>query len=553
MFKNLITKLPHFTVTISVEDVYFCRMSTQTISRKDLRQFSAFSAAFGEDQTPFSSFIQTPFQSIDTLKQQALLKQGRYAPESRAHLVATLRQQTGSFLSGSQAANLDLLAQETTFTITTGHQLTLFGGPMFLLYKVLHVVKLSADFNASQPDFKAVPVFWMASEDHDVDEIRSARLFGKTLTWETEQKGPVGRFGLDDYSEVSETFKEFFASREGCELLQLLDGLTTTNYGEYYQQFISKLFAAFGVLVLLPDTPELKKLFVPVIQKELTEQRAFPAVEEANKRMIAAGLKPQALARSCNLFLLDELGRHRIDPSANGFTVDGTVYTTAEMLALTEEHPEQFSPNVILRPVYQETILPNLAYIGGGGEMAYWIQLKGVFDTYDVPYPLIQQRNSLMIVDGGTTKRMEKLNWELPRFFGQKEQLRKEFLNEHDEGQESTQLFKDDFQRLRLSMIAKAKEIDISLESFAEAETVRMSKQLESFEQRLLKQVKQQHEQSLKAIDAVSDRLFPENELQERSFHWLNFAPNGDYSPLLEQIYEAIDPFEGDLIVVELN
>lgn len=528
-------------------------MSTQTIPRKDLHQFSAFSAAFGEDQAPFSAFIQTPLNSISDLKEQAALKKAQYAPAFRTQLVKTLQQQAGNSLSGSQAANLALLEDENTFTITTGHQLTFFGGPLFLLYKVLHVVKLSAEFNASQQEFKAVPVFWMASEDHDVDEIRSTRLFGKTLTWETTQTGPVGRFRLDDYSEIAETFKELFASVEGCEILELINDLPSDDYGTHYRQFIQKLFSAFGVLVLQPDTADLKRLFLPVIQRELSEQPSFPAVEAVNKQLIAAGLKPQAMARSCNLFLLDAAGRHRIDPSVNGFTVDGQVYTKEEMQAFAKQHPEQFSPNVILRPVYQETILPNLAYIGGGGEMAYWIQLKGVFDAHGILYPLIQQRNSMTIVDGGTNKRMKKLGWKLERFLGPKEQLRKEFLNENDKGQESTRQLKEYFQRLRLSMIAKAKEIDVSLESFAEAETVRMAKQLEAFEQRLLKQVKQQHEQSLKAIDAVCDRLFPENELQERVLHWLNFAPNGDYSPLLEQIYAATDPFEKDLILVDLE
>jgi bacillithiol synthase len=185
--------------------------------------------------------------------------------------------------------------------------------------------------------------------------------------------------------------------------------------------------------------------------------------------------------------------------------------------------------------------------------MAYWIQLKGVFDLNGVPYPLIQQRNSLLLIDGGTAKRIEKLGWETERFFEPKEKLRKDYLLENDAEQLDFSAIQQEFQALRLSLITKAKEVDSSLESFAEAETVRMSKQLEMIEQRLVKQVKQQHEQALKSIDAVCDRFMPENELQERYFHWLNFAASGDYSSLLVQIHEAIDPFEDGLIVVELK
>lgn len=468
-------------------------------------------------------------------------------------LVAALTEQLGNAISDKQRRNLELLAADNTFTITTGHQLTLFGGPLFLLYKVLHAVKLSEAFNASQNEFQTVPVFWLASEDHDVDEIRSTPLFGKDLVWETEQKGPVGRFSVEDYAAVFAELKAFFVSKPESEILALLENLPTENYGAHYREFASRLFSDFGVLVIQPDARALKQLFAPVLKKEIEEQQSFAAVQTTNNELEKAGWNPQAQARACNLFLLNESGRHRIDPSVNGFTVDGIAYTKETLLQLVDEQPENFSPNVILRPVYQETILPNLVYIGGGGEMAYWIQLKGVFELNNVPYPLIQQRNSLLLIDGGTNKRIEKLGWEIDRFFEPKEQLRKEYLLENDAEQLDFFAIREHFQTLRLALITKAKEVDVSLESFVEAETVRLSKQLETIEQRLIKQVKQQHEQALKSIDAVCDRFLPHNTLQERYFHWLNFAPSGDYSPLLAQIHEAIDPFQSDLIVVELD
>jgi bacillithiol biosynthesis cysteine-adding enzyme BshC len=527
-------------------------MTTTTISRTALKQFSAFSSAFGQDQTPFKQFIQRPFHTVSDLSEQARLKQAAYAPETRKVLVAALEKQGGNQLSGSQRRNLDLLAEETTFTITTGHQLTLFGGPLFLLYKVLHAVKLAKAFNTSQSEFTTVPVFWLASEDHDVDEIRSTPLFNKKLTWETGQKGPVGRFDLEDYAAVFAEFKDFFVTKDSAEIHELLENLPTENYGAHYREFAAKLFRDFGVLVIQPDTRELKQLFIPVIKRELEEQRSFEAVQDMNAELQKAGWNPQAQARACNLFLLNG-GRNRIDPSVNGFSIDGKAYSKEELFRMVEEQPEDFSPNVILRPVYQETILPNLAYIGGGGEMAYWIQLKGVFELNQVPYPLIQQRNSLLLIDGGTAKRIEKLGWETGRFFEPKEKLRKDYLLENDAEQLDFSAIQQQFQTLRLSLITKAKEVDVSLESFAEAETVRMSKQLETIEQRMVKQVKQQHEQALKSIDAVCDRFMPENTLQERYFHWLNFAASGDYSPLLKQIHEAIDPFEDGLIILELK
>ena len=528
-------------------------MNTTIISRKKLNAFSSFSTAFGEDQQLFSEFLQRPFASLDDLSAQANEKITVYPETNREVLVAVLSEQLGASISESQRRNLSLLSESTTFTITTGHQLTLFGGPLFLLYKVLHAVKLVQQFNANQTDYKAVPVFWLASEDHDFEEVQSTKLFGRTLTWESSQKGPVGRFKLNDYYTVFGELTQLFAGKDEAELNNLLTDLPTDVYANHYQQWMSRLFAAFGVLVIQPDDARLKRLFLPVIQRELTQQPSFEAVQRSNSALEKAGWKPQAQARACNLFLLNETGRHRIDPVASGFSVDGTVYSAEQFLDLSEEHPEAFSPNVILRPVYQETILPNLVYIGGGGEMAYWLQLKGVFAAHETLFPLLQQRNSFLLVDEATEKKRAKTGWELLRFFEPREELRKAWLQEHDSDQLNLDNVKAAFNALRLEMIRKAKEIDISLESYAEAETVRLSKQLETYEQRLVKQVKQQHEQSLKAIDAVCERFMPGNSLQERELHWLNFAASGNYSPLLDAIYEATDPFCAGLIVLYLK
>lgn len=185
--------------------------------------------------------------------------------------------------------------------------------------------------------------------------------------------------------------------------------------------------------------------------------------------------------------------------------------------------------------------------------MAYWIQLKGVFEVHHTLFPLIQQRVSLQLIDGALKKRMDKLNWPHERYFEAREDLKKLFLKENEGDDLDLSALYSEFEALRASMIDKAKSIEATLESFAEAETVRIKKQLESFEQRLVKQLKQRHEQVLQSIDFISERVIPENSLQERHFHWLQFAPSGAYKELLKQIHAEIDPFEAGLIVVDLT
>lgn len=522
-----------------------------TIARDKIKQFSSFSHAFG-NQSAFGQFLTTPFHSVSDMYEQAKAKQQAYSPETRNNLIQTWNKQIASFASESQLENLKLLENEQTFTVTTGHQLTLFGGPIYLVYKVLHVVRLAEAFNAGQSEFKAVPVFWMASEDHDFDEVKSTHLFNQKLTWESAQTGPVGRFGMDDFSEVHETFKAFFEGKEN-EITELLSISEKADYATYLQEFLSKLFADFGVLVLQPDSRDLKRAFIPVILREIAAPAAHQAVLNTNKLIEAAGYKPQAQARDCNLFYLKNGERLRIEPVGNGLGIDGEVFSEEALSKLVREEPENFSPNVILRPVYQETILPNLVYVGGGGEMAYWIQLKGVFQVHQTLFPLIQQRVSIQLQDGAMKKRLDKLNWPAERFFQPKDALKKLFLSENEGDDLNLSALHDAFHALRSEMIDKAKSIEATLESFAEAEAVRMKKQLEAFEQRLIKQLKQRHEQTLQSIDFLSERIIPENSLQERYFHWLQFAPSGEFKNLLRAIYQGIDPFESELIVLDLT
>lgn len=522
-------------------------MEVSYIARESLSQFSAFSKAF-KNQQRFEAFLQAPFERVEQLNEQAELKSQQYSKENRKVLVDTLTAQLEDFASEQQRANLALLASENTFSITTGHQLTLFGGPLYLIYKVLHVVKLVEAFNANHTSKKAVPIFWMASEDHDIDEVRSTALFQQKFIWETQQTGAVGRMGLSDFDLVFQAFGQLFEGKETA-IKKLLAIPRWETYADYCQQFLSVLFADFGVLVIQPDAPSLKKLFAPVIKRELFSQPSLAAVSKTNELLAKAGWNPQAKARSVNLFYLSQGERQRIDPTENGFAIGGELIPAIQMEAMIENDPASFSPNVILRPVYQETILPNLAYIGGGGEMAYWIQLKGVFEAHETLFPLIQQRNSMHLVDHTMMKRMEKVEFELVDYFKHKDVLKNQFLAIHGEEELDLTAIHAQFDQLRLAIIEKAKSVSVTLESFAEAETVRMSKQLEAFESKLSKQVKQQHEQSLKAIEFVCDRFLPQNTLQERYYHWLQFAPTGEFPLLLQAIYAATDPFQADLIV----
>jgi len=523
-------------------------MKISEASRSDFKQFSGFSKAF-TNQDSFGDFLHRPLNSVNDLKLQAEEKLAFYSKENRAVLADVVRNQMLEFSSDSQRKSIELLEKENTVTITTGHQLTLFGGPLYLVYKVMHAVKLAEEFNASSSTQKAVPVFWMASEDHDFEEISTATLFNQQLKWSTDQTGAVGRMNTTEFKEVYSTFSELFTGKETA-IQRLLSIPVDENYAVYFQRFLIELFADYGVLVIQPDDAKLKALFLPSIFSELESDASLNAVEASNAELIKAGYSPQAIAKNCNLFLLKEGKRTRIDRIEKGFAVDGEVFSKEQLQELAANSPESFSPNVILRPVYQETILPNICYVGGGGEMAYWVQLKRVFETKNISFPLIAQRNSVILIDAGTEKKMNAMNLSWLDFKDDKEQLKKAQLallsGEDVDFSELTSAMNV----LKEAMVDKATKTDKSLESFAEAEVVRVQKQLENFEQRIIKQVKQKNEVQLKQIDAVADKLFPSGGLQERHFHWLHFAPSGNFDELFKAIYDGIEPFNGNFIAI---
>src|SRR5258708_5034848 len=259
--------------------------------------------------------------------------------------------------------NMAALSSERTFTVTTGHQLNIFTGPLYFIYKIVTVINTCKVLKEHYPEFNFVPVYWMASEDHDYDEIKSFRLYGKKYSWETNQTGAVGKFDPKSLSKLAEelpgdvsVFKNAYSKNK--------------TLAEAVRYYVNELFGKEGLVVVEADNHEFKSLFTKVVRDDLFQHTSKKLVEEKNQQLEALGYHPQVFAREINLFYLDKNIRQRIEKVEDGFKVVDTSiqFSTKEVEALIESTPEKFSPNVILRPLYQETILPNLAYVGGPAE-----------------------------------------------------------------------------------------------------------------------------------------------------------------------------------------
>ena len=463
-------------------------------------------------------------------------KQAAYPPEMRERLVADLRAQyaeLGADTPPTVAANLDLLARDTTFTVTTGHQLNLLTGPLYFVYKLVTAIKLSRELKAAYPHYDFVPVYWLATEDHDFAEINSFPLFGKTYSWagpggENGLGGPVGRLpltGLDAEllsqlpAEVPAAFREAYTGSQ--------------NLSEATRRLVTSLFGEYGLVCLDADRPALKQALKPLLVKELTEQFSNQAVQATDARLTAAGYKPQVYSRPLNLFLFSPEGqRERLEPNA---------LPLPELLALAEAEPERFSPNVVLRPVYQEILLPNVAYIGGGAEVAYWFQLKDVFAAAGVPFPIVLPRNSALYLSRANASKLAKLGLTTTDIFQPLAELKKQVGAQLGQEEVSLAAQQQALAAAFEQVQALAQRLDPTLVKTVAAEAQKAAGGLAGLEKRLGKAAEAKHETAYSQLATLKDKLFPDGGLQERTDNVLSILLNNpDFIALLLACFEPL-------------
>lgn len=526
-------------------------MIKTNIDRRSTSFFSNTANKIVYNQEDLTDYINAPF-SEKALFEQIKLKSENYNHKFRMPLVEVLIESYQNIKNKTAVVeNTMLLERKDTFTITTGHQLNLFTGPVFFIYKILHVIKLAEDMKAKHPEYNFVPVFWMATEDHDFKEINHLSIFNNKEEWNTTQKGAVGRFKIEAFEEIKNALLGYFKNQEEIATWikdQYLEGETLA---QATLRLVHQLLGDKGLLILDADHPKLKTLYKPVFFKEVQSSFSQKAVINTSQKLDKEGFKVQVHPREINLFFLDENSRERIVKNNDGtFSWNGFTCNAIELLEMIDLKPQDFSPNVVLRPVYQEWILPNLCYVGGGGEMAYWLQLKGVFDSLDLSYPLIQVRNSVQFVDKTSTTKMDKLNFKFSNFLQDKEALKREFVLNNSKDEIDFQQLEIKLEEISDSILKQATEVEIGLKGFAESEIAKLTKQIKQFEDKLTRHQKKKFDDALKQIESIFKRLFPNNGLQERHDNLLQFFSIYGLKEFIPNLYNYIDPWEKDLIVL---
>ncbi len=482
-----------------------------------------------------------------------------FSIDKRKVLVDVIRKQyEGITLPKKVNANIKKLALSNTATITTGHQLNVFSGPLFFWYKILDVINAVERLQKNDNKHHYVPVFWMASEDHDIEEINHFFLGEQKVYWDSPKGGPVGRLTTANFQRLyDELLPIWGSSKVGKELLDLfaLCYLESHNLSDATRKLVDQLFGKYGLVIVDGDAPELKALFSPILKKELIGQITYNKVLQTNKALEKTidQFTPQVNPREINLFYLSKNKRVRIVKTKDGFTTSDSEHSWEqdEIIKELDQHPERFSPNALLRPIYQEFILPNLGYVGGGGELAYWLQLKTTFQAFDVSYPLLQHRSVLLLMSEKQLKKCTKLGLPLSDLFMPKASFinkRVRHISDIDiDFSSQLRVLQDQFENLRFL----AELTDKSFLGAVNAQEKKQLNGLRALEKRLLKAQRITLQDQIIRITDIQNALFPNGKLQERTAHFSNFLSDRPIATFTRDLKEVLKSCTEGLYIVQ--
>src|SRR5258706_1643907 len=477
-------------------------------------------------------------------------------PTNRKVLVAELKKQYGDLLDGKVAANVEAILSPDTFAVTTAHQPNILTGPLYFIYKILHAIKLAEYLKTSFSQYNFVPVYYMGSEDADLDELGNIHLDGKKLVWETKQSGAVGRMKVDaPFLQLIKTAEGQLAVLPfGKEILGLVRQFFKKDVliQDATFRFVNALFAEYGLIILIPDNAELKKQALAIFEDDLLHQRPSDLVGKTIEKIRAAGYKVQANPREINLFYLRDGLRERIVKKDTVYRVQGTKsieFSEAELMKELRDHPERFSPNVILRGIFQETILPNVAFVGGGGEIAYWLQYREMFAHYKVPFPVLLLRNSFLIVEKNLGEKIRKIGFNIDDLFLSGQELLNKLVAKESNNEIKLNGSLTQVEQLYELFKKQAGHVDVTLSKHVDALKVNAVHRLQQLEKKMLRAEKRKFSDQQRQIFTIKSKLFPGNGLQERYDNMLYYYAKWG-KEFIQKLYEHSLTLEQEFVLI---
>jgi bacillithiol synthase len=448
-------------------------------------------------------------------------------------------------------SNLESIKNKGTFTVTTGHQLCVFGGPQYFIHKIISILKLAEQLKDKFQLKNFIPIFWMASEDHDFKEISELHVFNKKLSIDKEDSVEVGKISPEIFKPILNQLKEIFKNDERFKTLDSIfsNALNTKSWSAATRFWLHHIFKNENLIILDADDHRLKNIFAPVIKKEIESQFVYNSVLETNNSLKKHNFIPKINPRELNLFYLNGDLRQRIIFEKDTFTIGDKTFNKDQLIQELGNAPERFSPNVLLRPLYQENILPNLIYVGGPSEISYWAQLKNTFSTVDLNFPVLMLRDHFIWMDEKTIKKWLSFGFSIDDLSKKPELLIK--LNLEKNSSENLDFNKENelLNQIQFSLLEKSNAIDVSISQSVEASVKLTKNTFDKLQKKFLQAVKRTQDHKVNQIIKISSLIHENGKLKERSE---SFIPNyirhsNDY---LKKLKKASNPDVRSLKVV---
>jgi len=488
---------------------------------------------------------------------------GRYFDKNT--LIDILKRQNVTFgASEKTAANLELLGDENTFAVVTGQQVGLYTGNFYTILKTITAIKLAADLRVRFPQFNFVPVFWLESDDHDLEEANHVHIINRQneilrigyppppadADESTVKKNlaSVGSIKFD--AEIDNINNELKNSLIDTDFKEKIIGKISSFYHEgndyksSFAQLMSWIFKDYGVVFIDCSDVEVKKLLTPVFEKELNTSPKLCETIIHTSAELEKTYDLQVKPKVINLFFIHNGNRLLIEPRENDrFALKNSKrrFEKEELMNTLFENPELFSPNVVLRPLCQDYLLPTVAYVAGPSEISYFAQLKTAYEHYDITMPVIYPRVSATILENKVNKFLKNFEVGFDELFSQKVLISKvvDKLSEIKIEDEFTKI-SDEFNRLFYDLKKITNEIDKTLLNTADGIKEKLMSGLETFKGKLVMAQAKKSETTTSQIDKVTNNIYPMGSLQERIINVTYFLNKYDES-IIRKLFDQID------------
>jgi len=531
------------------------------IPTKRLPHLSRLADDYFHDFGKVREFFDGDFRDAAAYERQTERTRARRIP--RDELAAILREQNQSYGCGPRTlGHIESMEREQACAVVTGQQAGLFSGPLYTIYKALTAIKLAERLSRNGPG-KCVPVFWLASDDHDLAEIDHIVLLDKDNRLEEVRcRMPSGKLKVPASAlvlppEIADCLRRLAdltqESEFKADIIAALSEAYRPGRGwvEAFARWMTRLFQSHGLIFIDASHPCLKEMGAEVFYREITEESAAtPPALVASQRLRDAGYEIQIHLHAgiLNIFYA-ERARRSVQWDGHAFEIKDPRETRSkeDLLALAKEKPFLFSPNVLLRSIYQDTLLPTVAYVGGPGEIAYFAQMKGVYEKFGLPMPVIYPRKSLTVVERKIDRILAKYHLEIPDLWGGADGIIRS-LGESGvpkslgEGLSLTAShLEQDFEPLIQDVAA----FEPTLKESALLARGKMVQQLQFLEKKIVRAAKKQNDIAVGQIRKAGDHLYPNGHLQERVFNIVPYLLK--YGPaFVDKLAEAINIDEYD-------